>query len=150
MQVIAFIAGSGPWGWLVAGLIMLALELVVPGGYLLWMGIAGIITGLVTLFWAIGWPVQWLIFGMFSLISIALWVRWTRSRPAASDRPHLNERADHLIGQEAVLEQAIAQGFGRVVLGDTVWRVSGPDMALGSRVRIVGSEGAVLKVEAIV
>ena len=149
MQVINFIAGSGPWAWLVAGLIMLALELVVPGGYLLWMGIAGIVTGLVTLLWTIGWPVQWLIFGMLSLISIALWVRWTRSRPAATDRPYLNRRADHLIGQEAVLEQPIAQGFGRVVLGDTVWRVSGADMALGSRVRIVGSEGAVLKVEAI-
>lgn len=149
MQVIDFITGSGPWAWLVAGLVMLALELVVPGGFLLWMGIAGIITGLVTLFWAIGWPVQWLTFGVVSLVSIALWVRWTRSRPTATDRPHLNERADHLVGQEAVLEQAIAQGFGRVALGDTVWRVSGPDLAIGHRVRIVGSEGAVLRVEAI-
>lgn len=149
MQVIDFIASNGPWAWLVAGLIMLALELVVPGGFLLWMGIAGIITGLVALFQPIGWPVQWLIFGVFSLVSIALWVRWTRQRPTPTDRPYLNRRADQFIGHEAVLEQPITEGYGRVVLGDTVWRVSGADLPVGQRVRIVGSEGAVLKVEAI-
>jgi membrane protein implicated in regulation of membrane protease activity len=149
MQVIEFIGSNGPWAWIVAGLILLGLELVVPGGFLLWMGIAGIVTGLVALVWAVGWPGQWLIFGVFSLVSIALWVRWARSRPATTDRPYLNRRAEQFIGHEAVLEQAIVQGYGRVALGDTVWRVSGPDLTLGHRVRIVGNEGAVLKVEAI-
>lgn len=149
MQVIDFIASNGPWAWIVAGLVLLALELVVPGGFLLWMGVSGIVTGVVVLFWAIGWPLQWLIFGVLSLVSIALWVRWTRSRPTPTDRPYLNRRAEHFIGQEAVLEQAIEQGFGRVVLGDTVWRVSGTDLPAGQRVRIVGNEGAVLKVEAV-
>lgn len=148
MQVIDFITTNGPWAWIVAGLVLLALELVVPGGFLLWMGISGIVTGLVVLFWAIGWSLQWLIFGVLSLVSIALWVRWTRSRPSATDRPYLNRRAEQFVGQEAVLEQAIQQGFGRVVLGDTVWRVSGPDLPAGQRVRIVGSAGAVLQVEA--
>lgn len=148
MQVIEFITANGPWAWIVAGLVLLALELVVPGGFLLWMGISGIVTGLVVLFWAIGWSLQWLIFGVLSLVSIALWVRWTRSRPSATDRPYLNRRAEQFVGQEAVLEQAIQQGFGRVVLGDTVWRVSGPDLPAGQRVRIVGSAGAVLQVEA--
>lgn len=149
MQVIDFLANSGPWAWIIAGLVLLALELFVPGGYLLWMGIAGIVTGLFVLIWAIGWPLQWLIFGVLSLVSIALWVRWTRSRPTPTDRPYLNRRAEHLVGQEAVLEQAIQQGFGRVVLGDTVWRVSGADLPVGRLVRVVGNEGAVLKVEAI-
>ncbi|KRA55404.1 NfeD family protein [Devosia sp. Root635] len=148
MQVIDFIAGNGPWAWIVAGLVLLGLELAVPGGFLLWMGISGIVTGLIVLFQPIGWPLQWLIFGVLSLVTIAIWVRWTRSRPAATDRPYLNRRADQFIGQEAVLEQAIQQGFGRIVLGDTVWRVSGVDMPAGQRVRIVGNSGAVLKVEA--
>ena len=149
MQVIDYIASNGPWAWIVAGLVLLALELVVPGGFLLWMGISGIVTGIVVLVWAIGWPLQWLVFGVLSLVSIALWVRWTRSRPTLTDRPYLNRRAEHFLGQEAVLEQAIEQGFGRVVLGDTVWRVAGADLPAGQRVRIVGHEGAVLKVEAV-
>ena len=149
MQVIDFISGNGPWAWLVAGLVLLALELVVPGGFLLWMGISGIVTGLIVLFQPIGWPLQWLIFGVLSLVSIALWVRWNRQRPAVTDRPYLNRRAEQFIGHEAVLEQPIVQGYGRVALGDTVWRVSGPDLAVGHRVRIVGSDGAVLRVEPI-
>lgn len=149
MQVIDFIAGNGPWAWIVAGLVLLALELVVPGGFLLWMGISGIVTGIVALLWAIGWPLQWLIFGVLSLVSIALWVRWSRSRPMPTDRPYLNQRAEHLVGQEAVLEQAIEQGFGRIVLGDSVWRVAGADLPVGQRVRIVGHEGTVLRVEAV-
>ena len=149
MQIIDFLANSGPWAWIIAGLVLLALELFLPGGYLLWMGISGVVTGLVVLIWAVGWPLQWLIFGVLSLVSIALWVRWSRNRPTPTDRPYLNRRAEHLVGQEAVLEQPIQQGFGRVVLGDTVWRVSGADLPLGQRVRIVGNDGAVLKVEAI-
>lgn len=149
MQVIDFIAGNGPWAWIVAGLVLLALELVVPGGFLLWMGISGIVTGILALLWAIGWPLQWLIFGVLSLVSIALWVRWSRSRPMPTDRPYLNQRAEHLVGQEAVLEQAIEQGFGRIVLGDSVWRVAGADLPVGQRVRIVGHEGTVLRVEAV-
>jgi membrane protein implicated in regulation of membrane protease activity len=149
MQVVDFIAANGPWSWIVAGLILLALELVLPGGILLWMGIAGLVTGIVLLITPIGWPLQWLIFGLLSLISIALWVRFTRNRPVKTDRPYLNRRAEQYLGQEAVLDQPIAQGFGRIMLGDTVWRVAGPDLPIGQRVRVVGSDGNVLRVEAI-
>lgn len=147
MQVIDFLVANGPWAWIVAGLVLLGLELILPGGYLLWMGISGIITGVIVLLQPIGWPLQWLIFGVLSLVTIALWVRWTRRRPPVTDRPYLNRRADQFAGHETVLEQAIEQGFGRVVLGDTVWRVSGPDLPAGHRVRIVGNDGNVLRVE---
>lgn len=149
MQVIDYIASNGPWAWVIAGLILLALELVLPGGILLWMGLAGIVTGLIALFQPMAWPLQWLIFGGLSLIGIVAWLGWSRRQPAVTDRPFLNRRADQLVGQEAVLEQPIEQGFGRIALGDTVWRVTGADMAVGHRVRIVGSEGAVLRVEAL-
>lgn len=149
MQIIEYIASNGPWAWVVAGLILLALELVLPGGILVWMGLAGIVTGLIALFQPMGWPLQWLIFGALSLIGIVAWLGWSRRQPPTTDRPYLNRRAERLVGQEAVLEQPIAQGFGRVVLGDTVWRVSGADLAAGERVRIVGSEGNVLQVEAV-
>lgn len=149
MQIIEFIVSNAPWAWIVAGLILLALETVVPGGgVLVWMGISGIITGLMVLFQDISWPLQWLSFGVLSLLSVTVWLRWSRTREKQSDRPYLNRRADQLVGQEAVLEQAVVQGFGRVVLGDTVWRVSGPDMPAGQRVRVVGHDGAVLRVEA--
>ena len=66
-------------------------------------------------------------------------MRWVRSRPAQSDRPYLNRRAERFVGHEAVLDQPIEGGFGRLALGDTVWRVTGPDLPAGRRVRIVGA-----------
>jgi inner membrane protein len=135
MQVIDFIAGYGPWAWIVAGVILLALELVVPGGILLWLGISGIITGLAAFFQpSLGWPMQFLIFA--------------RGREAPADSPYLNRRAERFVGQEAILSEPILGGVGRVALDDTIWRIVGPDLAAGQRVRIVGNDGAVLKVEA--
>ena len=148
MQIIAFLAENAPWSWIIAGLVLLALELVVPGGFLLWMGIAGILTGLLVLFQPLAWPIQWLIFGVLSLVSILIWVRLTRNRAAQTDRPLLNQRAEHFIGHEAVLDQPIVGGFGRLALGDTIWRIAGPDLPRGQKVRIIGAEGNVLRVEA--
>lgn len=149
MALIHFLAANAPWAWIIAGLILLALELVVPGGFLLWLGIAGLVTGLVVFFQPISWPLQWLLFGALALVAIFAWTRFTRARRQTSDRPYLNRRADSFIGHEAVLEQPIAGGFGRLALGDTIWRIAGPDLPSGQRIRIVGSEGAVLLVEAI-
>lgn len=147
MVIVDFLASYGGWSWIVAGLILLGLELVLPGGILLWMGIAGIVTGGLTLWLPISWPLQWLIFGVVSLVAITLWLKVLKPKGSASDRPFLNRRTEQLVGQEAVLETAIVSGFGRIVLGDTVWRVAGPDLPLGTPVRIVGVEGAVLRVQ---
>ncbi|MDB5621904.1 MAG: NfeD family protein, partial [Devosia sp.] len=111
MQIISFVADNGPWSWIVAGLVFLALELVVPGGFLVWMGVAGIITGLMLFFQPISWPLQWLLFGGLSLIAIFAWVRWSRTRTGDdSDHPQLNQRAQSLVGQLAVLQDPIRGG----------------------------------------
>jgi membrane protein implicated in regulation of membrane protease activity len=149
MDLANFLSSYVPWAWIVVGLVLLALELLVPGGFLLWLGVAGIVTGLAALALPIGAPVQWVLFGVLGLAAVFLWLRFSRGRIRQSDRPFLNRRAERFIGQEAVLDEAIREGFGRVVLGDTVWRVTGPNLPAGRRVRIVGSEGAVLKVVAV-
>lgn len=147
MQVIDFIATHGAWSWVVAGLVLLALELVVPGGVLVWLGGAALVTGVLALFVSIFWPLQFVIFGVLALCSIGLWLKF-RGPGVASDRPFLNQRANRFIGQEAVLDEPIRDGIGRLALDDTVWRVQGPDLAAGSRVRIIEADGALLKVEA--
>ncbi|WDR01236.1 NfeD family protein [Devosia algicola] len=149
MEVVDFIGQYGAWSWIVAGLILFALELMVPGGFLLWLGISGIVTGVIVMVQPMDWPWQWLVFGVLGLVSISLWVRFNRNRHQNSDRPYLNRRAERFVGHEGVLEEPLMNGYGRLALGDTVWRISGPNLPIGTRVRIVGSEGAVLKVEPI-
>jgi len=139
----------GAWSWLIIGLVLLGLELLLPGGVLVWLGIAAILTALVRFVFPLDWPHQIGVFGLLGLISILFWLRLVRGRSDASDRPLLNRRAARHVGQEIVLDEPIADGFGRVPIGDTVWRVSGPDLPAGRRVRIIGYDGAVLKVEGV-
>lgn len=147
MDLIAFVAQYGPWSWVVAGLVLLGLELVVPGGILLWLGLAAVVTGILSALISIAWPVQFVIFGILAIVSIVIWLR-LKPHGTPTDRPFLNRRAERFVGQEVILDQPIRDGFGRVSLEDTTWRVQGPDLAAGQKVRIIAADGAVLKVEA--
>ena len=148
MQIVDLIASYGAWSWIIAGAVLLALELVVPGGILLWLGISAIITGLAAMFQPqLAWPLQFLIFGVLAIASVFVWLR-IRPHGEPTDRPFLNRRAEKFVGQEVVLDEPIRDGFGRVALGDTTWRVQGPDLAAGQKVRIIDADGALLKVEA--
>jgi membrane protein implicated in regulation of membrane protease activity len=150
MMLLDLFVSYGPWGWLVLGLVLLALELVVPGGYFLWLGAAGIVTGVAAFIPGISWPWQVTIFGVLAIVIVIGWTRISRSRrEPVTDTPYLNRRAERFVGYEAVIDEPIQDGFGRLKLGDSVWRIAGPDLAAGRKVRVVGSDGALLKVEAV-
>lgn len=142
----------GPWNWIVLGCVLLALEIVVPGIFLLWIGIAALLTGALSLqlwgmeFWP--WQVQVLVFLALSLGSAFAGRRIMASRKDDTDQPLLNKRTAQLVGRTATLEQPIENGRGRIRLDDTVWRVSGPDLPAGARVRVASSSGNDLAVEA--
>ena len=61
--------------------------------------------------------------------------------------PLLNERATRLVGQSYILGEPIVGGNGRIRVGDTTWRLTGPDLPSGTRVRIVGHDGSVLRAD---
>jgi inner membrane protein len=149
MVLLDLFISYGPWAWFVTGLVLLALELVVPGGYFLWLGTAGLITGLAAFIPGIGWPWQVTIFGLLAILIVIAWTLVTRNRRTESvDNPFLNRRAERFVGHEAVIDEPIKDGFGRLTLGDSVWRIAGPDLAAGQKIRVVRADGPVLKVVA--
>lgn len=133
----------GPWNWMVLGLILLILEIVVPGVFLLWIGIAALLIGAVSMlawdaaFWA--WQVQVVAFLLLSLVSAYIGKKLIVGRGSTSDQPLLNRRGEQMIGRTATLAEPIREGRGRIQLGDTLWRVSGPDLPAGARVRVIGA-----------
>ncbi|OQM77118.1 NfeD family protein [Manganibacter manganicus] len=133
----------GPWNWIVLGLVLLGLEILVPGIFLLWIGIAALLVGAASLqFWGAGfwtWQVQIVIFLIISLVSAYVGKQIVRSREGDTDQPLLNRRGQQMIGRSATLSEPIREGRGHVQLGDTLWRVSGPDLAAGTRVRVTGA-----------
>lgn len=143
----------GPWNWMVLGFVLLALEILVPGVFLLWIGIAAILVGTLSLqmwdaaFWS--WQVQTLVFLALALACVYLGNRINKASHTESDAPLLNRRDAQLVGRTATLEEPIREGRGRIRLDDTVWKVLGPDAAPGTRVRVVSAANGELTVEPI-
>ena len=137
------------WIWITLGLVLAALEMLVPGVYLIWLALAAIATGLLTLGLALGLPVQIVVFVSLSLIAAFSAKRFLRDSPIESSDPLLNQRGGRLVGQTAVVAQALDGGTGRIKVGDSEWIARGPDMDVGERVRITANEGVVLVVEPV-
>jgi membrane protein implicated in regulation of membrane protease activity len=137
------------WIWLTIGVLLAGLEMLVPGVYLVWLGIAAIITGVLTGLLHLSLPAQVIDFVFLSLIIAFSARRFLRDSPIIGADPLMNRRVARMLGQTAVVVQAIEHGSGRVHFGDSEWIASGPDVAVGERVRITGSDGATLLVEPI-
>jgi membrane protein implicated in regulation of membrane protease activity len=139
----------GTWNWLIFGVILMALELLAPGVFLFWLGLAALLVGLVSFAFTPSWQVQILMFAVFAAAAVPVWRRLSRSNATANaDSPFLNKRADALVGRVFTLEKPIVDGAGTVRIDDTVWRIAGPDAPAGSRIRIVQADGASLTVAA--
>ena len=135
------------WVWLTLGLVLAGLEMLVPGVYLIWLAVAAILTGVLTVALDLSLPAQVVDFVFLSLILAFSAKRFLRDRPIESSDPLMNRRGARQIGETALVVQAIEHGSGRVKLGDSEWIAHGPDAAAGERVRISGSDGAILLVE---
>jgi membrane protein implicated in regulation of membrane protease activity len=138
------------WHWWILALGLIILETVLPGTFFLWMGISALLLGVIV--WlapAIGWEGQLVLFALLSLVSIVGWRMWQRRHPEESDHPTLNRRAEQYIGRVFTLETPIENGFGKVRVGDSLWRAQGRDMAAGQQVRVTSVDGVVLVVELV-
>lgn len=135
------------WLWLALGLFLAAAEILVPGFFLIWLAAAAVLTGLLVWLVPIGMPLQVLFFAVVAFIAVLAARRMLRDHPMEELDPKMNRRGARLAGETAVVVQAIEAGQGRVRHGDSEWLARGADAAIGARVRITGSDGAVLLVE---
>ena len=135
------------WVWLTLGLVLAGLEMLVPGVYLIWLAVAAIVTGLLTLAFDISLPMQVVDFVILSLIAAYSAKRFLRDTPIVSSDPLMNRRGARMIGETALVVAAIEHGSGRVKLGDSEWIARGANVPVGERVRITGTDGSTLLVE---
>ncbi len=143
-----FIALPGPWFWfIIAGLLLIG-ELLTPGIFLIWLAGAAALTGLADFVFVLSWQSE---VALFAVLAIALvfaswkWVK--RQRVHATDQPHLNLRHGAYVGRVFPLEKAIVNGSGKIKIEDALWDVDGPDLPVGSRVKVTGVNGLRLNAE---
>jgi hypothetical protein len=133
--------------WLVGGLVLCAAETIVPGAFLIWIGAAAVVIGAIQFFFPLDWTPALLLFAALVVVFVFIGRRVYGSLDAGTPLLPLN-RAQALIGKEFYLEDAIERGFGRIRVGDSLWRVAGDDLPKGAKVRVASVEdGAQVRVE---
>ncbi len=130
--------------WLVGGLVLAALEMVAPGVFLLWIGLAAAGTGLSTL---LGLRLEWqlAVFVVLAAVLVGLVGLRLARRPAPNP---VNDPAANLVGRQC-RALGFADGEGRVALGDGQWRARLTGLETtepGQALRVVGLDGTVLLV----
>ncbi|ANG91827.1 NfeD family protein [Enterobacteriaceae bacterium 155047] len=137
--------------WLSLGGLLLAAEMLGGNGYLLWSGVAAVVTGLLVWLLPFGWEWQGVLFAALTLIAAWLWWRWL-SRQVRAQKPvdaALNQRGVQLIGKRFILDTTLVNGRGHVQVGDSSWPVvSEDDLIAGTRIEVIAVEGITLRVKA--
>jgi hypothetical protein len=128
--------------WLVGGLALLMIEIMAPGAFMMWLGLAACGTGLVVLATDIGFEFQVVTFAVLAAVSLSVGLRFRHPRQAK-----LNTQQAGLAGRSATA--LVFHGReGRVRVGDSDWAarvpgdVSSPEA--GTRMRVEGVDGTVL------
>ncbi len=140
-------AGVPFYVWLIAGLVLCALETLVPGAFLIWIGLAGLILGAVDFFFPMAMTAQVLIFAAL-VVALAFLGRRVYGAMERVGPSLPSSRAHAMLGREFFLDQAIVKGFGTMRVDDSIWRVAGPDLPTGAKVKVVAIEdGVAIRVE---
>jgi len=143
------IASLGVWDWFIVGGLLLILEILAPGVFMLWLGLAALLVGLISLAIDWSWQAQFVAFAGFAVAAIPLWRRLAAKVEAPTDQPFLNRRAEALVGRVFTLERPIVDGIGTMAIDDSVWRITGTDAPAGSHVKVTRVDGTALQVTVI-
>lgn len=137
------------WIWAIGSLVVAFFEFQCPGCYLIWIAIGGTITALFAFAADLSLGTQLVIFAVACSVSCVAGSFAYRLLLKKNPPATLNQRYMTMIGAKGLVTEAIANGQGKVRLGDSVWLAEGPDLQSGAPVAVVGVRGTVLIVEAI-
>ncbi|HCZ49396.1 MAG TPA: hypothetical protein DCZ11_10355 [Gammaproteobacteria bacterium] len=127
---------------------LLVLEMFLPTGFIfLWVGAAAVVVG--ALAWIVpglGWEAEFILWGALSVAAVLVW-RKLKPMSFECEQPSLNRRGHSYVGRTFTLNEPMVNGVGKLRVDDSQWRIIGLDAPAGTRVRVVETDGATLKVE---
>ena len=138
---------SYPWLWFIGGLLLIGGEIVLPGVYLLWIGLGALVVGvLVAVFPDLGltWQLVSFALAMLGTVSLGFVIQRRGAPPAAGE---LNQELHALVGQRFVAASDFQVGMGRVRVGDTTYgAVSAEAIQAGDAVEVIAVVAGRLRV----
>ena len=138
----------GDWFWWIVAAVLLFVELMAPGVFLVWLGLAAATVGAVAYFFDLAWQVEALLFSVFAVVYVYLSAPWYyKNKHIQSDQPNLNQRIYAFVGKNYVLAEPIVNGQGKLNIDGTRWDVLGPDLVTGTKIHVIAVEGMKLRVK---
>ncbi|MDH5633700.1 MAG: NfeD family protein [Gammaproteobacteria bacterium] len=135
------------WHWWILAVVLIVLELFAPGAFFLWIGLsAGLVGALLWLIPGTTWEWQLTVFAVLSVVTVVGGRNFLRRHPIHTDAPELNRRGHHYVGRVFALNEPIVNGYGKIRVDDSTWKISGSDLPSGAKIQVVGVDGVVLKV----
>lgn len=137
------------WYWLSACLLLLLLEILIPGAFLMWIGFGAAGVGL--FLWVfpqadLAWQLLALAVSVVGAVLIGLrWQKGSKKVPAN----HLNQGLDAYVGRTVVVSNDFSSGVGRVRVDDSFFPAISPDpLVQGQRAVVIAIDEATLVVKA--
>lgn len=138
------------WHWWVFAVALIVIEMLVPSFFALWLGIAAAFTGVILfLFPEMIWEYQVMTFAVLSVMSILFWLFYYKKRPIETDEPLLNKRGHQYVGRVITLQTPVVDGFGKVQLDDSFWKIEGEDCPAGTKIKIIAVNNVVFQFEIV-
>jgi membrane protein implicated in regulation of membrane protease activity len=134
------------FGWLAGGLLLMVAEAFAPGAFMVWIGLAALGAGLITLWLDLPFALEVVAFAAFAALTVMLGLRLRRPRAMA----RMNTATAGLVGRTA---QALAANGPdlRVRVGDSDWpaRLAAGFAATapGDALEVIGVDGMTLVVQ---
>ena len=135
------------WLWMIGGILLLIAEIIAPGFFLVFIGVAALATGAFTLLFDMPLAFQLILFTIYALVAVMIGRKVYANQAVDSTDPLLNDRAARLLGKSVTVIEAVDEHSGRVRVGDSEWSARGGPGRPGERVRITGVDGNCLLVE---
>ncbi|MEQ7872605.1 NfeD family protein [Sphingomonas sp. ASV193] len=136
------------WAWAIGGLVLLIAEVIAPGFFLFFIGVAAVATGLAALTMGFGLTAQVVLFAILAALAVLVGKRFYARPNTPNTDPFLNERAQRMVGRSVKVVDPVDANGGRVKVGDGEWSARGGPAAAGETVVITGVDGNCLTVEA--
>jgi len=135
--------------WFIIGLVLLLLELVMPGFVIFFFGVGAWVTALLCLFTDPGINVQVIVFAISSVATLLIFRRMIQNKFLYSKDDRSEAIEDEFTGKEAVAAEDFGPGrMGKVEFKGTTWKSeSESDIKTGQSVIILEKENFKLIVE---
>ena len=139
------------WHWIIFGIILLILEMSTGTFFMLGLGVAAIVVGIIDATVGTSFTVELSIWVVLSILAIMAWFKWFRENPI-TDSGQSNYRLDTL---GIVMEDIQPHSRGKVtfdtpVLGNSSWHATAKvDINKDTRVQIVQINGQLIEVEPV-